>query len=49
MLLIVTALRKEAEPFISALRLTRDMRSGAFSIFVGESVALVIEVSQKSD
>ncbi len=47
MLLIVTALRKEADLFISSLHLTRDMQSGAFPVFVGDSIALIISGTGK--
>lgn len=47
MLLIVTALRKEAEPLISYFRLKRDMRAGAFPVFENESVALAISGTGK--
>jgi spore photoproduct lyase len=46
-LLIVTALRKEAEPFISAFHLKRDMRFGAFPVFENESVALILSGTGK--
>ncbi len=47
MLLIVTALRKEADPLISHFRLKRDMSAGAFPIFENDSVLLAISGTGK--
>lgn len=47
MLLIVTALRKEAEPLISHFRLKRNMSARAFPVFESESVTLAISGTGK--
>lgn len=47
MLLIVTALRKEADPLISHFHLKRDMSARAFPIFENESAVLAISGTGK--
>lgn len=42
MLLIVSALRKEADLLISSFRLTRDMKSHAFPVFTGDRIRLIL-------
>ncbi|MBN1891758.1 MAG: hypothetical protein JW780_03185 [Clostridiales bacterium] len=47
MLLIVSALRKEADPLISSFRLTRDMKSHAFPVFTNDRIRLIISGTGK--